>query len=112
MKSLADENLVEANALLSQCFTQFKNKFYKKVGGNGTQANGDSNNSNFSSSGGVMFRDSMKGNVVGKENICLPEAPKLNNVCLVEGISTELNSINKLADQGFRRLRLYLSYLS
>ncbi|KAA0040292.1 Copia protein [Cucumis melo var. makuwa] len=50
MKSPTDENLVEAVALLSQRFTKFKNKFYKKLRGNGTQANGDSNNSNFSSS--------------------------------------------------------------
>ncbi|TYK27266.1 hypothetical protein E5676_scaffold244G00330 [Cucumis melo var. makuwa] len=50
MKSPTDENLVQAVALLSQRFTKFKNKFYKKLRGNGTQANGDSNNSNFSSS--------------------------------------------------------------
>ncbi|KAA0037769.1 pol protein [Cucumis melo var. makuwa] len=62
--------------------------------------------------GWVMFVDSMKRNVVGKENIYLPRAPKLNNVCLVEGISKELNNIRQLGDQGFRRLRLYLAYLS
>ncbi|TYK19755.1 uncharacterized protein E5676_scaffold3861G00100 [Cucumis melo var. makuwa] len=62
--------------------------------------------------GGVMFVDSMKENVVGEENIYQPGAPKLNNVCLIQGISTELSSINQLGDQGFRRLRLYLAYLS
>lgn len=35
-KTHADENLVEEVPMLTCQFTKFKNKFYKKAGGNGT----------------------------------------------------------------------------
>lgn len=50
-KALTDKNLAEAVALLTCHFTKLKNKFYKKVGGNGTQINRDNNNSNLLSLG-------------------------------------------------------------
>ncbi|KAA0062616.1 gag-pol polyprotein [Cucumis melo var. makuwa] len=48
--------------------------------------------------GQVTFGDEVKGNVIGKGNIDLLEAPKLKNVRLVEGLSANLISICQLCD--------------
>lgn len=43
----------------------------------------------------------VKGNVIGKGNIGLPNTLKLNNVRLVEGLSANLISISQLCDEGY-----------
>lgn len=43
----------------------------------------------------------VKGNVIGKGNIDLPNTLKLNNVRLVEGLSANLISISQLCDEGY-----------
>lgn len=47
------------------------------------------------------FRDGVKGIVIKKANVDLPEAPKLMNVKLVEGLSANIISISQLCDQGY-----------
>ncbi|KAA0040415.1 uncharacterized protein E6C27_scaffold35G00350 [Cucumis melo var. makuwa] len=121
MKDTAIEEAKDVFGSLRTFELSFENQGQQKRGGvafegmytnlqSGTLEESVDNEPKFSPSdfeeltGGVTFGDSMKGNVVGKENIYLPGAPKLNNVCLVEGISIELNNISQLGDQGFRRL--------
>ncbi|KAA0036502.1 gag-pol polyprotein [Cucumis melo var. makuwa] len=45
-----DQRQKKKNGIAFQCFAKFKNKFYKKVGGYGSQTNRDGVSSNSSSS--------------------------------------------------------------
>ncbi|TYJ98065.1 putative retroelement [Cucumis melo var. makuwa] len=66
--------------------------------------------------GQVTFGDEVKGNVIGKGNIDLLEAPKLKNVRLVEGLSANLirkqiKTSHKVNDQGSLKHVLELLHL-
>lgn len=48
------------------------------------------------SAGNVTFGDGVKGKVLGKENICKPGLPDLQDVRLVKGLLVNLISISQL----------------
>ena len=47
----------------------------------------------------MTFGDSVLAKVLGKGNLFVPSSPKLTNEWLVEGLKTNLISINQLCDQ-------------
>lgn len=83
-KTHADENLAEEVAMLTYQFTKFKNKFYKKAGGNGTQINKDNNNSNFSNSRSSNSSTPFKRHEYDQRN--LQELRKLTGVSNVTNV--------------------------
>ncbi|KAA0035373.1 gag-pol polyprotein [Cucumis melo var. makuwa] len=52
--------------------------------------------------GYVIFGDEGKGRIIGKGTIDQPGVPYLLDVCLVQGLSANLISINQLCDQGYQ----------
>lgn len=54
------------------------------------------------SKGYVTFRDSKRGRIKGIGNMVIPLLPCLNEVLVIEGLTTNLISISQICDQGFK----------
>ncbi|MCI40303.1 gag-pol polyprotein, partial [Trifolium medium] len=52
------------------------------------------------SEGCVIFGDGVKGKIKGIGRLASPGSPCLDDVLLVEGLTTNLNSISQLCEQG------------
>jgi hypothetical protein len=50
----------------------------------------------------VVFGNQTRGKILGSGRLISPESPKLDNVLLVNGLTTNLISISQLCDQGMR----------
>ncbi|KAA0035442.1 putative mitochondrial protein [Cucumis melo var. makuwa] len=102
LKALTNENLVETVTLLSSsaanAITSTRKRDHDRCALHNEKT--DKTVKCHEYEGSVTF-GGVKGNVIGKGNIGLPNTLKLNNVRLVEGLSANLISISQLCDEGY-----------